>query len=409
MPSDWPIVDPMSDRGARAKIDPRHHDAVLFDLEGPVVESAGTLMHRLEAAGLAVATVSSASQPATLLDTARRLSARPGRAVVVTGTEAGVAAARTSGFGVVIGVVTGSDTEGMAASLTAHGADAIVDDPAQVTIHIIDRRMSALPDALTCSAHIDAVLAAHRPAFFFDFDGTLSEIVDQPGAATLVDGAAESLRSLAALYPVAVLSGRDLADIVDRVEIPGLWYAGSHGFEILCPDGTHHSNEAAAQAIPVLELAAVELAERLRADAGVSVEHKRYAVAVHFRNAGTAAAATVTAAVHEVGRRNGLRVTSGRKVAELRPDVDWDKGKTLQWIAEQISGDGPLLPIFIGDDLTDEDAFDAVLDNGIGIVVRHSEDGDRATAARYCLEDPRRVREFIDKRVQPGRSGPDNR
>ena len=117
----------------------------------------------------------------------------------------------------------------------------------------------------------------------------------------------------------------------------------------------------------------------------------------------------MTAAVHDVGRRNGLRVTSGRKVAELRPDVDWDKGKTLQWIAEQISGDGPLLPIFIGDDLTDEDAFDAVLDNGIGIVVRHSEDGDRATAARYCLEDPRRVREFIDKRVQPGRSGPDNR
>jgi trehalose-phosphatase len=132
------------------------------------------------------------------------------------------------------------------------------------------------------------------------------------------------------------------------------------------------------------------------------VEHKRYAVAVHFRNAGTAAAATVTAAVHDVGRRNGLRVTTGRKVVELRPDVDWDKGKTLQWIAEQMSGDGPLLPIFIGDDLTDEDAFDAVLDDGLGIVVRHSEDGDRATAARYCLEDPRRVREFIDKGAQPG-------
>jgi trehalose-phosphatase len=67
-----------------------------------------------------------------------------------------------------------------------------------------------------------------------------------------------------------------------------------------------------------------------------------------------------------------------------------------------MSGDGPLLPIFIGDDLTDEDAFDAVLDDGIGIVVRHSEDGDRATTARYCLEDPRRVREFIEQRVQPG-------
>ena len=393
----------MSDLGARAGIDPRHHDAVLFDLKGPVLASAGTLARRLEDAGLAVATVTADSQPTILVEAARRLGARPGRAVVITGTEAGVAAARASGFGLVIGVATVSAKPGgMAAALSARGADAIVDDPAQVAVRTIDRRMSGLPDALARSADIDAVLAARRPAFFFDFDGTLSTIVDQPGTATLVDGAAEALRALAALYPVAVLSGRDLADIVDRVGIPGLWYAGSHGFEILCPDGTNHSNEAAAQAIPILERAAAELTEHLRADVGVSVEHKRYAVAVHFRNAGPDAAGTVTAAVHDVGKRNGLRVTSGRKVVELRPDVDWDKGKTLQWIAAQMSGDGPLLPIFIGDDLTDEDAFDAVLDDGLGIVVRHSEDGDRATAARYCLDDPRRVREFIDKRVQPG-------
>jgi trehalose-phosphatase len=92
----------------------------------------------------------------------------------------------------------------------------------------------------------------------------------------------------------------------------------------------------------------------------VSVEHKRYAVAVHFRNAGPDAAGTVTAAVHDVGKRNGLRVTSGRKVVELRPDVDWDKGKTLQWIAGEMTGDGALLPIFVGDDLTDIDAFNAL-------------------------------------------------
>ena len=396
----------MSDLGARAGIDPRHHDAVLFDLKGPVLASAGTLARRLEDAGLAVATVSADRQPTILVEAARRLGARPGRTVVITGTEAGVAAARASGFGLVIGVATVSATPGgLAAALAARGADAIVGDPAQVAVHTIDRRMSGLPDALARSADIDAVMAARRPAFFFDFDGTLSTIVDQPGTATLVDGAAEALRALAALYPVAVLSGRDLADIVDRVGIPGLWYAGSHGFEILCPDGTNHSNEAAAQSIPILERAAAELTEHLRADVGVSVEHKRYAVAVHFRNAGPDAAGTVTAAVHDVGKRNGLRVTSGRKVVELRPDVDWDKGKTLQWIAGKMTGDGALLPIFVGDDLTDEDAFDAVLNDGIGIVVRHSEDGDRATAARYCLDDPRRVREFIEMLSQPSEFG----
>jgi trehalose-phosphatase len=93
-------------------------------------------------------------------------------------------------------------------------------------------------------------------------------------------------------------------------------------------------------------------------------------------------------------------VTSGRKVVELRPDVDWDKGKTLEWIVDRITGQESLLPIFIGDDLTDEDAFDSVLHDGVGIVVRHTEDGDRATAARYCLNDPDQVRKFIERLVE---------
>ena len=63
----------------------------------------------------------------------------------------------------------------------------------------------------------------------------------------------------------------------------------------------------------------------------------------------------MTAAVHDVGNRQGLKVTSGRMLAELRPNLDWDKGKTLEWIVDQMAGEEPLLPIFLGDDLTDED------------------------------------------------------
>ena len=126
------------------------------------------------------------------------------------------------------------------------------------------------------------------------------------------------------------------------------------------------------------------------------MEHKRYAVAVHYRNAAPDAAGAVRTAVRDVGERRGLKMTAGRKVVELRPNVDWDKGKTLEWILEKATGE-TLLPIFIGDDLTDEDAFDSVLHNGIGIVVRHTEDGDRATAARYSLNDPDQVREFLDR------------
>jgi alpha,alpha-trehalase len=334
--------------------------------------------------------------PAMLVEAARRLGVRPGRTAVIEDSEAGVRAARAGGFGLVIGVDRSGDT---ANGLREFGADRIVGDLAEIQVRAIGRRMSTLPDALASFGHLAGVVGARRPAIFFDFDGTLSEIVDQPGAAALVPGAAKALQSLAALYPVAILSGRGLDDIRDRVAIPGLWYAGSHGFEILGPDGAHHRNETAAQSIPLLEHAAAELTTQLAAIPGAEVEHKRYAVAVHYRNAAPEAAAAVTAAVHGVGNRSGLKVTAGRKVVELRPNIEWDKGKTLEWILDRVAGEEPLLPVFIGDDLTDEDGFDAVLHDGVGIVVRHTEDGDRATGARFCLESPEHVRQFIERLV----------
>jgi trehalose 6-phosphate phosphatase len=79
--------------------------------------------------------------------------------------------------------------------------------------------------------------------------------------------------------------------------------------------------------------------------------------------------------------------------------VDWDKGKTLRWELDCIrdAKRGPLLPIYLGDDITDEDAFDAVRDDGIAVVVRHSDDGDRATAALFALDNPEAVREFAER------------
>ena len=88
-------------------------------------------------------------------------------------------------------------------------------------------------------------------------------------------------------------------------------------------------------------------------------------------------------------------MTGGRKVVELRPDIDWDKGTALAWIREQINQTGRVLPIYVGDDLTDEDAFDAIRFNGVGVVVRHDEDGGRPTAAEFTLNSPEEVCEFL--------------
>jgi trehalose-phosphatase len=228
----------------------------------------------------------------------------------------------------------------------------------------------------------------------------LSPIVSDPSAAALVDGAAEALELVAAACPVAVLTGRDLADIRSRIHTPGLWNAGSHGFELTGPDGTYHQNDAAAEFVPILERAANELRGSLTRIPGVRVEHKRFAVAVHYREVAPEHVGEIVSTTHKLGARDGLRVTSGRMLVELRPDIDWDKGTTLAWIRDRIDPAGDLLPIYIGDDLTDEDAFDAVHFDGIGIVVGHDEDGDRKTAAHFALQSPDQVREFIQRGSQ---------
>jgi trehalose 6-phosphate phosphatase len=360
-------------------IDPRRHDAVLFDLGGLAIDA--TLLTRLHQAGVD-------TEP---IEAANRLAVRPDRCAVVTAGVDGVAAARAGGFALVIGV----DTTGQGDELRRRGADAVVARLREIGVRTGDRRMSELPDAV---AALEVVTERH-PAVFFDFDGTLSEIVNDPEAARLFEGAADALLTLTSRCPVAILSGRDLADVRQRVGLPGIWYAGSHGFELIGSDGAHHQNPEAAASIPVLKQAAAELADQLGDIPGVVVEHKRFGVAVHHRNAARDRVGEVTAAVRSVGQRTALRVTTGREVIELRPNVDWDKGKALRWVLDHIrgTGTGPQLPIYLGDDITDEDAFDEVHDDGIGILVRHSDDGDRATAAQYALDNPKRVVDFTER------------
>jgi trehalose 6-phosphate phosphatase len=399
-------------------IDPRRHDAVLFDLdavvtaEGSASDSTVTLIRQLQETGVGTAVFSSSRncQDALnaagigdlvevyvggLVEAADRLGARPGRCVVVANDVAGVTTGRDAGFALVIGLVSGEDRTGHRDELRRFGADTVVADLREVTVRTGDRRMSQLPDALQALG-LAAGLTARPPAVFFDFDGTLSEIVDDPDSATPATGAAEALQKLAAHCPVAVLSGRDLADVTERVGLPGIWYAGSHGFELTAPDGTHHQNDAAAATIPVLEQVAAQLRDQVGSIPGVVVEHKRFGVAVHYRNAARDRVGEVAAAVRAAGQHHSLRVTTGREVIELRPDIDWDKGKTLRWVIDHLhsAGPGPLLPIYLGDDITDEDAFDAVRHDGVSIVVRHNDDGDRATAALFALDSPARVAEF---------------
>ncbi|MDG2307627.1 MAG: trehalose-phosphatase [Candidatus Binatia bacterium] len=251
---------------------------------------------------------------------------------------------------------------------------------------------SALPSALNA---IDSLLGQRQQiAVFLDYDGTLTPIVSRPEDAVLSDGMRETVLSVAARYPVVIVSGRGRRNVEALVGIDGLGYVGSHGFDILGPSGSSVAREIAANALPLLDTAEVELRQALEGIPGALVERKRFGIAVHFRLVADAAFGQIEQAVQNVlSTRDGLRRAEGKKVIELRPDVDWDKGCAVLWLLEELGLDDAHA-IHIGDDLTDETVFAAVADRGTGIFVGND---DRPTAATFRLDDTKQVGEFLDR------------
>jgi len=235
-----------------------------------------------------------------------------------------------------------------------------------------------------------------RPAIFLDYDGTLTPIVSHPENALLSDSMRQALQELVLQAPVAILSGRDLDDVRQRVNIGAIVYAGSHGFDIAGP--RRMRKEMAAEFLPKLDMVEKELGKQLGGIPGAIVERKRFSIAAHYRNVNESDVHKVERAVSEVAARHReLRKMDGKKVYELLPDIDWDKGKAVLWLLENLGLEhGKVRPIYIGDDRTDEDAFRALEKSGTGILTSEQ---PRSTAASYSLKDPTEVERFLRELV----------
>jgi trehalose-phosphatase len=253
--------------------------------------------------------------------------------------------------------------------------------------------------------------AASRVLLLCDYDGTLTPIVERPELADLPEKTRQMLQTLArqSHFTVGIISGRALADLRQKVGLSNIIYAGNHGLEIEGP-GVSLVNPLAAEMRPVFRLINQVLNKALAPIKGVHVEDKGLSVSVHYRMVEDSKSEEVTNAFERVLATalslGKIRITSGKKVYEVRPAVQWDKGEAIALLIERYGktkSKKELLPIYLGDDQTDEDGF-KVIEKHSGISVFVGEKINNS-AARYYLKSPAEVEQFLERLVHPAPNG----
>jgi trehalose 6-phosphate phosphatase len=214
-------------------------------------------------------------------------------------------------------------------------------------------------------------------ALFLDFDGTLVDLAETPDSIRVSPDLAPLIARLSERLDgrIALVSGRAIADLERHLECSGLAVSGSHGLELRLRDGSH---------VPLAARHDLsEARERLRRLAGETpgllVEDKPFGAALHYRQAPDQEA-RVIAEASDLAVRTGLTLQQGKMVVELRPPGA-DKGDAIRAFMLEPGFIGAR-PLFVGDDLTDEDAFRAAAELGGGGILVGPE---RATAAKWRL------------------------
>ena len=241
---------------------------------------------------------------------------------------------------------------------------------------------------------------------FLDYDGTLSPIVSQPDKAYMQDEMREAVQKVAKKFPTAIVSGRAREKVFDFVKLDELYYAGSHGLDIAGPKGTASIDyKPCLWAEEVMRNVFETLQEKLKAIKGAVVETNVFCVSAHYRQCENEEDEfEVERIVDEIIAKNDsqLRKHTGKKVWEVKPKYDWDKGKALSYLLEalKLNDRTDVISMYLGDDVTDEDAFevlrklteDETQGTGIGICVTKV---PKQTKASYSLRDPSEVLKFL--------------
>lgn len=221
-----------------------------------------------------------------------------------------------------------------------------------------------------------ATVMESRPLLAFDFDGTLAPIVSRPHDAHVSVAVARPLELLSRVLPVAIITGRQVADVVPRLGFEPGFIIGNHGAED--PEGAPAQTDAGAALDPLRQRLLSDGAA-LRA-AGVDVEDKGFSIALHYRLAGDRARAVDVIAAAVQGAEAGTRVFGGKCVVNVVADDAPDKADAVERLVERC---GAASAVFVGDDVNDEPVF--IRAQPHWLTVRVGRD-DPASQARYFVD-----------------------
>ncbi|KAL3647463.1 hypothetical protein CASFOL_008431 [Castilleja foliolosa] len=309
--------------------------------------------------------------------------------------------------------------DAMKSSSPTHNNNLTMDTNTEITLSDTDiayrNWLFKYPSALGSFEQIVSNAKGKRIALFLDYDGTLSPIVDNPDHAFMSNAMRSAVSNVAKYFPTAIISGRSRDKVYEFVGLTELYYAGSHGMDIMGPVRSPSSDnkncikstdkqgkevnlfQPASEFLPMIDEVYRSLIEITKDIAGAKIENNKFCVSVHYRNVDEKSWSFVGQSVEEILKRYPrLRLTHGRKVLEVRPVLNWHKGKAVEFLLESLGlmNCDDVLPIYVGDDRTDEDAFKVLREGnrGYGIIVSSV---PKESNAFYSLRDTSEVMDFL--------------
>lgn len=238
------------------------------------------------------------------------------------------------------------------------------------------------------------ILQAPHTFFFLDFDGTIAPIMPTPQMVKVEESTRHLLEKVVANpnLSIAIITGRKIEEIEALIDLKNLIYAGNHGLELKGPD-FNYTHAKVKQYTRIMRDIAETLKPFSELFPGSFLEDKQISLTYHFRLVDPPKESDLLQKIAQTlepwTRDKKIKVTEAKKAVEIRPNFNWNKGSAVRWFL--LHEDPESLPIYIGDDKTDESAFRALSDDGITIRVGL----DRNSHAQYFLNDTYEVMVFL--------------